>query len=72
MARDDGIKLVAVQDPELDLVVFKDIFIVNVNSHDVADNLGWTIVIAAHPDDLKIASVSISPNDAQAIEMVAF
>jgi len=65
----DRVKLIAVENQELDLAVVEDILVQDLDADDVADDLGRAIVIAANPDHAEIRAVGVAADDLQAGEV---
>ena len=66
---DDGVELVAVQDQELDLAIVEDVFVEDIDAHDVADRVGGAVVIAPNPHDPDVVAVGVAADDLQTGEM---
>ena len=65
----EGVELVSVQNQNLDRFVAKDIFVQDLNAHDMADDVSRAVVIATYPDQVEIVAIGIAPDDLQAREM---
>src|SRR5208282_60688 len=65
----DGVELVAVHDQELDLAIVEDVFVEDIDAHDVADRVGGAVVVAPNPHDPDVVAVGVAADDLQTGEM---
>jgi hypothetical protein len=69
VAGGEGVKLVAMEDQERDLAVPVDVFVLDLDPHDMADDVGRAIVVAADPGQVEVVTVRVPPDDLQAGEV---
>ena len=49
--------------------VVEDVFVEDIDAHDVADDVGRAVMVAPNPDDPEVVAVGVAANDLQAGEM---
>ena len=57
------------EDQELDLAVVVNVLVQDVDAHDVADDVGGSVMIAPDPDQAEVVAVGVAADDLQAGEM---
>lgn len=65
----ERVELVAVEDQERKLVVPVDVFVEDLDSDDVADDIGGAVVVASDPDQAEVVAVGVPADDLQAGEV---
>ena len=69
IGRRERVELVAVKDQESDLVIIVNVFIEDLDSDNVADDVDGAIMVASNPDEAEVIAVRVATNDLETSEM---